>query len=147
MAGLIFCKINLLKVDYNLPSINYQILEINDHVEEQLQHIYRKYTRYKKFKSVRPLFKNELYDPNSEIIGYYVNNMLVAFTCIKILDNENIESVQFAWDYNQPTLQLGIQSIKSECAIYKQRGYKYLHLGLADEYKSAFQGYEELGIL
>ena len=50
----------------------------------------------------------------------------------------------FAWNYKNPVLKLGIESLKNECAIYKNKGYKYLYLGQAAEYKK-IDGYEELG--
>ena len=55
--------------------------------------------------------------------------------------------MQFAWDYANPKLRLGIESLKNECAVYKARGFNYLYLGLADEYKSQLDGFELLGRL
>lgn len=114
---------------------------------EELQHIYTQYCRHKKFKSVMPIFQSEFKDINNDIIGYYDNEKLVAFSLIKIYDSENVEAIQFAWDYYNPTLALGIKSLKHECAYYKEHGYKYLYLGGADEYKSKLDGFEILGPL
>ena len=40
---------------------------------------------------------------------------------------------------------LGIKSLKNECAIYKKRGFDYLYLGQADHYKTKIDGFEILG--
>lgn len=108
-----------------------------------LQEIYKTYCRYKKFKSVMPLFESEFY--NNEIIAYYDNNKIEAFSMIGIYDNKNVENYQFAWTYHNPELILGIKSLEHECAMYKALGYDYLYLGGPDNYKQKFDGYEILG--
>jgi hypothetical protein len=87
-----------------------------------------------------PLFDIE-YKENT-IMGYYDGDVLVAFSMISIYDSENTEAVQFAWDYANPKLRLGIESLKNECAVYKERGYKYLYIGGADQYKFKINGFE-----
>lgn len=82
-----------------------------------------------------------------EIIGYNDTNKLIAFSLVTILDKNNCEGTQFAWDYEKPELQLGIESLKNECAIYKARGFRYYYLGTADKYKEQIEGYELLGKL
>ena len=94
-----------------------------------------------------PLFASDFGNPCHEIIGYMSNDQLVAFSIIKIFDNANAECVQFAWDYVDPSLRLGIKSLEHECALFKERGYKYLYLGGADQYKANFNGFEILGPL
>ena len=113
----------------------------------QLNEIYTKYCRYKNFNSVMPLFEKHYMNPIVEIIGYIDNDNLVAFSLTTILDKENCEGTQFAWDYENPKLYLGIESLKNECAIYKARGFKYYYLGTADNYKEKIDGYELLGKL
>lgn len=142
--ALKYCRIDLSKTNYTqldnwiyLPTPN-----IN-----QLNEIYTKYCRYKKFTSVMPLFENHYKNPIVEIIGYTYNDMLVAFSLTTILDKEHCEGTQFAWDYENPELYLGIESLKNECAIYKSRKFKYYYLGTADKYKEKIDGYEILGEL
>lgn len=94
-----------------------------------------------------PLFDQQFRDPWNDILGYFSNRKLVAFSLIKRYDTKNAEALQFAWDYVNPKLRLGIESLKNECAIYKKQGYNYLYLGLADEYKSQIDGFEILGKL
>lgn len=142
--SLIFSRINLSKTNYTeLDSWAHIKRPDIDHLNE----IYKKYCRYKKFASVKPIFKSEYLDPNSDVIGYYDNNQLVAFSIIKIYDAENIECLQFVWDYANPKLRLGIRSLENECALYKRLGYQYMYLGGADEYKAKIAGFEILGKL
>jgi hypothetical protein len=114
---------------------------------DQLKEIYRKYCSHKQFDSVVPLFEGMILDRYTDVIGYYPKDKISAFSLVKRYDRENAEALQFAWDYNDPELRLGIESLKHECAYYKSQGYKYLYLGLADEYKSQIDGYEILGPL
>lgn len=139
-----YARIDLTKTNYSIIDSSKKLLmpPVSD-----LQQIYKDYCDYKKFKSVMPIFDSEFNDSNNDIIGYYDNNQLVGFSILRRYDNENVEAIQFAWDYKNPKLRLGISSLKSECAYYKHLGFKYLYLGGADEYKSKIDGFEILGPL
>lgn len=143
-----YCKINLAKTNYSISpfALPMPLLERSQQINV-IKGIYKKYSDYKKFESVMPLFDIVILDRTHDIIGYHRNGNLVAFTILKIYDEENVESVQFAWDYENPKLRMGILSIEHECAYYKSLGYKNLYLGLKDVYKTKFDGYEELGKL
>lgn len=139
-----YARIDLAKTNY-WPINNYKYLyqfDINE-----LNSIYQKYCNYKQFESVVPIFDIQYTDEHTDVIGYYHNNKLVAFSLIRVYNNANAECLQFAWDYADPELRLGIESLKNECAVYKQRGFDYLYLGTADSYKSKLDGYEILGKL
>jgi hypothetical protein len=114
---------------------------------DYMSNLYKKYCQYKKFKSVMPIFDSEYSDEKNHIHGYYDpnNNKLIAFSLIRVYDPKNVEAIQFAWDYENPELLLGIESLKNECAFYKEAGFKYYYLGGADEYKKQFDGFEILG--
>ena len=140
---MIFARINLKNTNYSILENNWQIIVDPD--IKALNTIYNTYCQYKRFKSYMPIFESEYLDSKSEIIGYYDNNILVAFSLIKKHDKDNVEAVQFAWTYNRPKLRLGITSLKHECAYYKQQGYQFFYLGEANEYKSKIDGYEILG--
>lgn len=92
-----------------------------------------------------PIFDSEYTDPNNDIIGYYEQSKLVAFSLIRRYNDNEAECVQFAWNYSNPRSRLGITSLKNECAIYRQRNFRYLYLGEANEYKSKIDGFEILG--
>jgi hypothetical protein len=137
-------RINLSKTFYNKLNC-FQFL--NPAPISDLLNLYKEYCTYKKFKSVMPIFVSEFSDLKNDIIGYYDNADLVAFSLLRRYDNENVEAIQFAWNYKNPNLKLGIESLKSECAVYKELGFKYLYLGSADEYKKKIDGFEILGPL
>ena len=139
---MIYARINLEKTDYQVLT-NWKYISNPDYL--QLNQIYLKYCQYKKFSSVMPLFPSEFFDVNNDVLGYYDHNELVAFSLMKRFDNSNVEAIQFAWTYHKPQSRLGIESLKNECAIYKNRGFKYLYLGGADEYKKQIDGFEILG--
>lgn len=139
-----YARIDLLQTNYKKLS-NFQFIKHVNNLE--LQKIYKEYCDYKNFKSVMPIFDSEFFDPKNDVIGYYDGEMLVAFSLLRRYDDENVEAVQFAWDYKTPKLRLGIDSLKSECAVYKELGFKYLYLGGADEYKKKIDGFEILGSL
>ena len=120
---------------------------VHESMFPEMFEIYSKYCEHKQFSSVMPLFEQQFRDVSIEIIGYFSNRKLVAFSLIKLYDSDNVEALQFAWDYANPKLRLGIESLKNECAKSKARGYKYLYLGSADEYKSQIDGFEILGKL
>lgn len=113
----------------------------------ELKDIYRTYCIYKHFASVMPLFDSQFTDPDTDVLGYYDTGKLVAFSLIKCYDNENALCAQFAWNYRNPKLRLGIQSLQTECAIYRERGFKYLYLDQAHLYKQGITGFEILGPL
>lgn len=137
-----FCRIDLSKTNYSKLE-NWQMY--GESVEEY-NRIYREYCAHKNFESVMPIFDSQYTDPNREMICYYDDENFVAWDMICIHDATNAEAVQFAWDYKNPDLKLGIESLKNACAIYKERGFKYLYLGEAAKYKQ-IDGYEELGKL
>jgi len=139
-----YARIRLKDTDYK-PSVSWQL--ITDPNLDQLNQIYKTYCQHHKFTSVMPIFESEYTDPKNDIIGYTDNHVLVAFSIIRRYDNQNAECVQFAWTYHRPRMRLGIESLKTECAIYRDRGFEYLYLDQAYSYKQQFQGFELLGSL
>ena len=89
-----------------------------------------------------PIFDSEYLAEDNDLISYTFENKMVAFSLIKRYNDNNAEAVQFAWDYKNPELSLGIESLKHECALYKLRGFNYLYIGGADDYKSQIDGFE-----
>lgn len=139
-----YARIDLAKTFYTkLPNFSF----LKPAPVDELQSLYRCYCNYKNFKSVMPIFDSEFVDEKNDVIGYYDDSKLVAFSLIRKYDQENAEAIQFAWNYDNPSLKLGIESLKSECAVYKELGFKYLYLGGADEYKKKIDGFEILGPL
>jgi hypothetical protein len=139
-----FARIVLSKTAYQaevdwryLPEPN--IVQLND--------IYRTYCIYKHFSSVMPIFDSQYLDPMTDVIGYYEEGCLVAFSLMKRYDDKNVLASQFAWTYHNPKTRLGVESLKTECAIYRERGFEYLYLDQAHLYKQGLDGFEILGPL
>jgi hypothetical protein len=137
-----FARINLAQTTYQaavdwkyLPEPN--IAQLND--------IYRTYCIYKHFASVMPIFDSQYLDPMTDVIGYYEEDRLVAFSLMKRYDDRNVLASQFAWTYHNPRSRLGLESLKTECAIYRDRGFAYLYLDQAHLYKQGLEGFEILG--
>ena len=137
-----FARIDLSQTTYQ-PSVAWEYLREPN--IDQLRDIYRTYCIYKHFVSVMPLFDSQFTDSMTDVIGYKENGELVAFSLIKRLDNENVLASQFAWTYHNPRTRLGIESLKTECAIYRDRGFSYLYLDQAHLYKQGLEGFEILG--
>jgi hypothetical protein len=139
-----FARIDLSKTEY-LGTCDW--MYITDPDIDQLNAIYRRYCEHKRFASVMPLFDYRYTAPMTDVIGYRHNNQLVAFSLIERYDTKNALCAQFAWDYRTPKLRLGIESLQTECAIYRERGFEYLYLEQAHLYKQSMQGFEILGPL
>jgi hypothetical protein len=144
MSGYQFARIDLSKTDY---PINVEWMYMSRPDISALNAIYRAYCTHKRFASVMPIFDSRYTDPMTDIIGYYDRAQLVAFSLIRRYDEHNALCDQFAWNYRNPRLRLGIETMKTECAIYKARGFEYLYLEQAHLYKSSIDGFEILGPL
>lgn len=138
----LFARVDLAQAHYQ-PTVDWQYLRQPN--IEQLNGIYRDYCRYKRFASVMPIFPCRYTDPNTDVIGYSHEGQLVAFSIIRIYDQHNALCDQFAWNYHAPRLRLGIETLKTECAIYRDRGFRYLYLDQAHHYKQEIEGFEILG--
>jgi len=140
------CYIDLSETNYNAWVTDYKLFADYEKVPvERMLEIYQQYADYKKFKSVWPIYPEEFTAKQNDIIGYYDQNRLVAWSMIYKINAEAVEAIQFAWDYKNPKLELGIQSLKTECAIYKDLGYKIMILGEAHHYKKKIDGFKKFG--
>lgn len=138
-----YARIDLSQTTYQ-PEVHW--FYIREPNVTELNEIYRTYCIHKRFGSVMPIFDSQYTDTMTDVIGYYSDKKkLVAFSLIKRFDNKNALCAQFAWTYHDPKTRLGINSLKAECAIYKQRGFDYLYLDQAHLYKQGIQGFELLG--
>jgi len=144
MSGYQFARIDLSKTDY---PINVEWMYMSRPDISALNAIYRAYCTHKRFASVMPIFDSRYTDPMTDVIGYYDKARLVAFSLIRRYDEHNALCDQFAWTYHDPRMRLGIETMKTECAIYKARGFRYLYMEQAHLYKSEIDGFEILGPL
>jgi len=111
----------------------------------EVQRVYRAYCLHKHFQSVMPMLAGRLTAAGTEIIGYHDRDRLVAWSMYRIWDQENVLSDHFAWDYRDPRLRLGIRSIENECAIYRDRGFRWMYFESVEPYMLDMQGFEILG--
>jgi hypothetical protein len=142
-----FARIDLSKTNYTTAVKWDYITDFDVAMLAKLDDIYRTYTIHKRFASVMPMFHSRYTDPMTDVIGYYDQDQLVAFSLIRRYDEHNALCDQFAWNYRNPKLRLGIETMKTECAIYLARGFKYLYLEQAHLYKQEMNGFEILGPL
>lgn len=140
-----FARIDLSVTNY-AESVEWRyIRDFDPATIAQLLDIYRTYCIYKHFASVMPMFSSRLTDPMADVIGYYDRGALVAWSLIRRYDDHHALCDQFAWTYHDPKKRLGIETMKTECAIYKARGFHFLYLEQAHLYKQELQGFEILG--
>jgi hypothetical protein len=139
-----FARINLTD---NTDQVTVDWSYLRDPNIPLLKDIYRTYCIYKHFASVMPLFDSQFTDSDTDILGYHDAGKLVAFSLMKRYDSKNVLASQFAWTYHDPRTRLGIESLKTECAIYRERGFKFLYLDQAHLYKQGLEGFEILGTL
>lgn len=139
-----FGRIDLLKTHY-VADIDCKIL--NPVPIPDVQRVYREYCAHKHFQSVMPMIDGRLTSQGTEIIGYYNHNRLIAWSMYRIWDKESILSDHFAWNYQEPRLRLGIKSIENECALFRDRGFRYMYFESVEPYMLDLQGFEILGPL
>ena len=139
-----FGRIDLQRTGYAVE-LDWEMLDpvpIND-----VLRVYRDYCAHKHFLSVMPMIPGRLTAPGTEIIGYRQHDQLVAWSMYRIWDDHNILSDHHAWDYREPKLRLGFRSIETECAIYRDRGYRFMYFESVQPYMLDLQGFETLGAL
>lgn len=139
-----FARIDLAKTNYQ-ESVKWSYIDPTADNMQELDEIYRTYCMYKKFASVMPMFHGRYTNPMTDVLGYFDQDRMVAFSLIQRYDDKNAECAQFAWTYHDPKSRLGIETMKTECAIYKARGFDYLYLEQAHLYKQEIDGFEILG--
>ena len=103
-----FCRLDLSKTNYELyPKVG-RFTWISG--IQPFEEIYKKYCRHKQFLSVMPLFLSQFQDSANDIHVYYNNDQIVAWSLCRRWDEYSAESMQFAWDYENPELELGLRS-------------------------------------
>jgi hypothetical protein len=139
-----FGRINLAQTQH-VNELDWQYLDpppIHD-----LQRVYRDYCLHKHFHSVMPMIAGRLSVPGTEIIGYRQNTRLIAWSMYRIWDEHNVLSDHFAWDYRDPRLRLGMRSIENECAIYRDRGFRWMYFESVEPYMLDLDAFEIMGAL
>jgi hypothetical protein len=110
-----------------------------------IERVYAAYCKYKQFDSVMPMVPGRFLVPGTEVFGYYEHNQLVAWSMYRIWDQHSVVIDHHAWDYSNPRSRLGIRSLHTECAIYKQRGFEFMYFESIAPYMLKLEGFEILG--
>ena len=129
---------------YNDDVINYIIFKPDEIPTSELDHIYDSYCYHKKFKKY---FEVDQYPAWDTVVGYLdENSNLCAYSKLRRYSPISIETVMFAWDYKNPSLQLGKQSLYWELEWCQQQGYTHAYTGSGYEksslYKADYPGFE-----
>ena len=126
------------------PTERYKVAQTPTLVD--LEHIYTSYCFHKGFDD---LYQREVVNwlSNDICMEYYnLKSELVAWSKLRSYTPTSLETVIFAWDYRDPKLQIGINSLKHELSWAKAAGYKYAYIGPGYEegciYKSKREGFE-----
>lgn len=129
-------------------------VEIHNKLESNffitISDIYKKYIQYKNFHEKDYEEDSEVFEKQDYIdwkyFIYYHNDKPVAFTEIKVFDNGQVLTGQFAWDYQNPKLGLGKYATLYEIdwAIKNNYSKYYLSYGYENTslYKSDYDGFE-----
>jgi hypothetical protein len=108
-----------------------------------LDKIYDAYCAHRHFKKY---FELGVFLDSDILFGYYEGHNLTAWSKLRHYAKESIESVQFVWDYANPTSHLGLTSLRHEIAWAKESNYEYFYMGAGYEknsiYKSDIDGFE-----
>lgn len=134
-------RINCLNTNFK-SNLNFKLL--SDPLPlEQMDQIYTSYCVYKNFSKY---FEVGEYLPQDFFIGYYHDNEFIAWSKLRHYSKQSIETCQFVWNYENPSLYLGSSSLECEIAWAKDHGYTYVYLGPGYEksscYKSKLEGFE-----
>ena len=139
-----FGRIDLTKTTYSV-TLNAHLL--NPVPVGELNRVYKAYCQYKNFTSVMPMVPGRFLIPGTEVFGYYEQDHLIAWSMYRIWDSESIVVDHHAWDYGNPKLRIGLRSLENECALYRNRGYRFMYFESMESYMLDLQGFEVLGTL
>ena len=140
--SMTFGCIDLTATAY-IASLNYYML--NPVPIDQLQKVYRDYCKHKNFHSVMPMVPGRFLVPGTEVFGYYGEHGLQAWSMYRIWDYQSVVCDHHAWDYRVPQLRLGRTSLENECAVYRDRGFKFMYFESVESYMYSMQGFKTLG--
>jgi hypothetical protein len=137
-----FGRIDLCKTDYTACS---DWIMLKTPPVDELLRIYRDYCRHKHFLSVIPMAPERFTESGTDIIGYQHQGRLVAWSMLRRWGTHSVLSDHFAWDYRHPDLRLGIHSLETECAIYRDQGFQWMYFESVEPYMLDITGFEILG--
>ena len=126
-------------------TVNTDWIMLTDPPVTDLLRIYRDYCRHKHFLSVIPMIPERFTESGTDVIGYRHRDRLVAWSMLRRWGTHSVLSDHFAWDYRDPALRLGIASLETECAIYRDQGFQWMYFESVEPYMLDVTGFEILG--
>ena len=137
-----FGRVNLAQTTYTADT---DWIMLTDPPVSELLRIYRDYCRHKHFLSVIPMAPERFTESGTDVIGYRHQGHLVAWSMLRRWGTHSVLSDHFAWNYRDPALRLGIHSIETECAIYRDQGFQWMYFESVEPYMLDIEGFEILG--
>ena len=132
------------------------VKDLSDEEIFSLKHVFYRYLYVKKYTAGADLETVESYQEhfdyyvgarmqNRRVFMYFYEGRLIAFSCFEEYPKSFFGS-QFAWDYRNPELSLGLMQINILCSLAKKENKDYVYLGMSYgsicSYKSRFKGFE-----
>jgi hypothetical protein len=118
-------------------------VKLTENKKKLLINIYNKYIKYKNFRY--DLSIDDIVSNSHGYIYYVYQNNLIAFSFYKIVDDSYL-CIEFAWDYENPSLSLGHVNVYYNSILAKIKRCKYMYLSSGYEscsiYKSEYSGFE-----
>ena len=116
--------------------------------ELDAKHTAEIYLQYCKYKNFTDLFHGEVsnwLECDYKMVYYDFNNP-VAWSKMRMYTENALETVLFVWNYNNPKLRIGVNSLIHELNWAKSNNFKYVYLGPGYEsgsiYKADIDGFE-----
>ena len=92
-----------------------------------------------------PIIPGRFFVSGTEVWGYRDTGHLIAWSMYRVWDQHSVVSDYHAWDYCTPKLRLGLRSLKNECAIYRDRGFRFMYFEHVESYMFKIEGFSLLG--
>jgi hypothetical protein len=112
---------------------------------DQIEQIYKDYCIHKKFNSLFHSEVNNWLECDTKVV-YYDATDPIAWSKLRLYTENALETVLFAWNYKNPKLRVGINSMIHELNWAKEHSFKYVYLGPGYEvgsiYKANIDGFE-----
>lgn len=106
--------------------------------------VFKKYCKYKNYDDHGSQLTDKEYGDKDYFVYFHDEN-IVAYTELTRYQ-DSVVAGEFAWDYENPKLNLGTFAQNFECISYKDMSYRYYYSSYAYqkvcEYKSHYNGFE-----